>query len=535
MRRSPVFTAVAILSLALGIGANTAIFSLIDTLMLRPLPVREPEQLVELVNQYPGEPLGSFFSLASYEYFQAHNHVFSALTGVQHPYRFHVRGDGLEPGVADAECVTGNFFRMLGVKAAIGRLIDPGDDRAGNTDSAVAVLSWSYWRSRFNLDPAIVGKRVVVEDTPLTVVGVAPPDFFGLQVGAEPDIWLPLSAHRLIDPGARIGLGGLGLVGRLKPTVSIEQARAEMAVLFRFTLEERIRASQDPLVRKLSFGVIPAGEGVYTGLQDRFAKPLLALMAVVALLLLIACANVAGMFLARGAARQHEMALRVSLGAGRLRLVRQVLTESLLLSAAGGVAGIIVAYFGADALVGIITSGRFIGPPPRIEIHAVPDPRVLLFTGAIAVLTGVLFGLAPAWSAFSSAPASSLRDTGRAGETRRRRSFGKSLVVAQVALSVGLLSAAGLFIRNLSNLEQLDLGFRRDHVLLMTLDPAHGGNSDDQLSRAYRRSARHAWRRFRACARPPSAHPHRFRALAPAASSPWKTTRKGRRIAVTFP
>jgi predicted permease len=208
-------------------------------------------------------------------------------------------------------------------------------------------------------------------------------------------------------------------------------------------------------------------------------------MAVVALLLLIACTNVASLLLARGAARQREMALRVSLGAGRFRLVRQVLTESLLLSAAGGLLGIFLAYFGAGALVGIMTSGRFIGRPPHIEIQILPDLQVLLFTGGIALLTGVLFGLVPAWNAFASAPAASLRDTGRAGETKFRRLFGKSLVVAQVALSVVLLSAAGLFVRHLANLEHLDLGFRRDHVLLVTLDPARSGFNDEQLSRAY--------------------------------------------------
>lgn len=479
MRRSPGFTAVAVLSLALGIGANTAIFSLINTLMLRMLPVREPGQLVEFLNQYPGDPPLNVFSWRSYEYFRDHNHVFSGLTG-EHPSRFHLRGEGLEPETVDGECVAGNYFQMLGLKPAIGRLIGPGD-----ADSTVAVVSWSYWKSRFNLDPGILGKRIVVEGVPVTVIGVTPREFCGLQVGARPDIWVPLAVEWMIHPGGRFGLGVLRLIGRLKPGVSIEQARAEMAVLFRWTLEERTRASKDPLMRRLTFAVEPAGAGLSTALRDQFAKPLLALMAVVSLLLLLACTNVASLLLARGAARQREMALRVSLGAGRLRLVRQVLTESLLLSAGGGLLGILLAYFGADALVGIMTSGRFIGRPPRIEIQVLPDMHVLLFTGGIALLTGVLFGLAPAWNAFWSAPTSSLRDAGRSGETRFRRLFGKSLVVAQVALSVGLLSSAGLFIGYLSNLKHLDLGFHRDHVLLVSLDPARSGYSDERLSRAY--------------------------------------------------
>ncbi len=258
-----------------------------------------------------------------------------------------------------------------------------------------------------------------------------------------------------------------------------------MAVLFRWTLEERIRASNDPVMRQLKFRVEPAGAGLSTALRDQFAKPLVAVMAVVGLLLLIACINLAHMLLARGAARRHEMAVRVALGAGRFRLMRQVLAEALLLSAAGGLLAMVLAYFGAGALARIMTSGRFIGRPPQIEIAAVPDVHVLLFTGGIALLTGVLFGLAPAWSAFTSGPAAALKEIGAAGETRLSRLFGKSLVVTQMALSVGLLSAAGLFVRNLANLDHMDLGFRRDHVLLVTLDPARSGYSNERLSRAY--------------------------------------------------
>jgi len=487
MRRSPGFTAVAVLSLALGIGANTAIFSLINTLMLRLLPVERPEQLVEFLNQYPGDPAVNAFSWQSYEYFRDRNHVFSGITGV-HPSRLNVRGEGLETEIADCESVAGNFFQVLGLKPAIGRLLGPEDDRIGDSGSTIAIVSWPYWKSRFNLDPAILGKRITVEDVTVTVVGVTPREFDGLQVGFRPEVWFPSAVESMIHPASRNGPvqvrpGALQLVARLRPRVSIEQARAEMAVLFRWTLEERTRASKDPVTRQLTFAVEPAGAGLSTPLRNQFAKPLLALMAVVGLLLLIACTNLANMLLARGAARRHEMAVRVALGAGRFRLMRQVLTESLLLSAGGGLLGIFLAYSGAGALVRIMTSGRMIGPPIDIQVH--PDMRVLLFTGGVALLTGLLFGLAPAWSACASGPASSLRDSGRAGETRLRRLFGKGLVVAQVALSVGLLSAAGLFIGHLSNLEHIDLGFRRDHVLLLTLDPARSGYSPAQLSHAY--------------------------------------------------
>ncbi|MBZ5619731.1 MAG: ABC transporter permease [Acidobacteriia bacterium] len=481
MRRSPAFTSVAVLSLALGIGANTAIFSLINTLMLRMLPVREPDQLVEFLNQFPGDPFLNTFSWQSYEHFRDHNHVFSGITGDAQA-RFHVLGGGLEPETVDGECVVGNFFQMLGVKPAIGRLIGPGDDRMGDTDSAVAVVSWSYWKNKLNQDPAILGKRIVVEDVPVTVVGVTPRDFFGLQLGAQPEIWVPLAVEWMINPRSRLSRGALRLIARLGPGVSIEQARAEMAVLFQWTVEERVKesdnASRRSLERRLKFRLEPAGSGLSTALHNQFAKPLLALMAVVALLLLIACTNVASMLLARGAARRREMALRVSLGAGRFRLMRQVLTESLLLSVAGGLLGIFLAYFGAGALVRIMTSGRFMGTPPHIEIPILPDMHVLLFTGGVALLTGLLFGLAPAWNAFTPAPL-------RGGACFSLPIFGRSLVAAQVALSVVLLSAAGLFVRHLSNLQHLDLGFHRDHVLLVTLDPSRSGYESERLFRAY--------------------------------------------------
>ena len=475
MRRSPGFTAVAVLSLSLGIGANTAIFSLINTLMLRRLPVENPGQLVELLSRYPGDPRVNAFSWQSYEHYRNHNHVFSGVIGTSGPSRLNVRVEGLEPETLNGESVVSNFFPVLGIKPAIGRLIGHEDDPMG-AGSAVAVVSWSYWKSRFDLDPAIVGKQIVVENMPVTIIGVTPRAFLGLEVGSKTDVWLPRMPS---SPS------GLKLMARLKPGVSIEQARAEMTALFQFTIEERARGSKDPLARQWRIEVESAGAG-FSVLRDHFAKPLLVLMAVVGLLLLIACTNVAGMLLARGAARQREMAVRVSLGASRFRLVRQALTESLLLSAGGSLPGICLGYFGADALVRILASGRpIVGLPQHLEIQVQPDGHVLLFTAGVALLTGVLFGLAPAWNAFASAPVSALREMGRVGQTRSRRLFGKGLVVAQVTLSVVLLSAAGLFVRYLSNLRNLELGFQRDHVLLATLDPARSGYSRERLSRSY--------------------------------------------------
>src|ERR1700730_15037230 len=229
LRKNPGFTAVAALTLALGIGANTAIFSLVNTLMLRMLPVREPGQLVELLHRYPGEPHFNGFSWHTYQLMRDHNDVFSGLIAAAYQ-PFHVRGEGLEPQTVEGGYVDGNFFPVLGVKPAIGRLIGPEDDHTGDS-SAVAVVSWSYWKSRFNLDPAILGKQIIVEDMPVTVVGAAPRKFTGLKVEFSQDVWLPLAMQPTIG---RSGLGSwsLWLVGRLKPEVSLQQAQAEIAVLY---------------------------------------------------------------------------------------------------------------------------------------------------------------------------------------------------------------------------------------------------------------------------------------------------------------
>ena len=486
MRRSPGFTAVAVLPLALGIGANTAIFSLINTLMLRRLPVRDPGQLVELLSQYPGEPRTNCCGGKVYAHIRDYNHVFSGIIGTA-ASGFKVRAEGLEPETVTGNYVVGDFFPVLGVKPAIGRLIGPEDDHMGSANSAVAVVSWSYWKNRFDLHPAILGKQILVEDVPLTIVGVTPRAFSGLQTGLKPDIWIPLAEEPMIAHPSRLASGGLGLalMGRLKPDVSIEQARAEMSVLNQWRVAEISKTNKDPLWRQARLEVAPAAAG-FSLLRNQFMNPLVVLMAVVGLLLLIACSNLASMLLARAASRQREMAVRVSLGAGRFRLVRQALTESLLLSAASSLLGVFLAYFGADALVRIMASGRrIVGLPSGIELQVQLDSHVLLFTAGVALLTGVLFGLAPAWNALASAPALSLRGIRGTGETRFRRLFG-SLVVAQVALSVVLLSAAGLFIRHLSNLEHLDLGFHRDHVLLVKLDPEHSGYEGERLYRAYK-------------------------------------------------
>lgn len=461
LRRSPGFTAVAVLSLALGIGANTAIFTLLENTMLRPLAVREPGRLVELLHRFPGEPALNGVGWHNYRYFAEHNDVFDGIAGMSNPgnwppWSFAVKTDGAAEWVTGVK-VTGNYFDVLGVKAALGRTIEPADARAGAP--LAAVVSWRYWKDHFHGDPALAGRRIVVDDAPATIVGVAAPGFAGLHIEKPEDLWLSF-------PGDHVG--GLALVGRLKPGVSMERARSEMAVVWNqaVTLDSARPGARVDLLKAMRFELGPAGHGLRGvpsggGLSTvhAFDQPLLVLMAVVAVLLLVACTNLASLLLARAAGRQREMAVRVALGATRLRLVRQAITESLLLSVAGMVPGIGLAWAGTDALLRVVAGGR-----DPVEVRITPDARILLFTAGLTVLTGVLFGLAPAIRAFTG---------GRMRDTRLERLFGRALVAAQVAFSLVLLSAAGIFLGDLSSL-YAGLGFQRDHILLLSIDPHHG-------------------------------------------------------------
>jgi predicted permease len=451
MRRSPGFTAIATGSLALGIGANTAIFSLLNTVMLRSLPVTEPDRLVELLQKYPGEPRGNGnWSLPSYRHFAANDHVFSGILGTAIDNLVRLRSAGYPDAIAVGEFVTPNYFDVLGVKPALGRLI-------GHDKESVAVVSWSCWQNRFHGDTDVLGRTITLQDRPATIVGVTPRAFTGLRVEAQTEVWQPLPERADIN---------LALLARLKAGATLAEARAEMPLLYRFTIEERAARSKDPQTRKLKVEVEPSGAGLST-VRDRIGKPLLVLMGLVALLLLIACVNVANMLLARGAMREREMALRVGLGASRGRLLRQMLTESLVLSAVGTGAAVFAAYFISTALVQLLASGR---PHESFLLHIAPDPHVLAFTIGIAVLAGLAFGIVPALNAFRTAPEAALRQKANSGQTIFQRLFGRGLVTAQVALSILLLSAGALFVRHLWDLKHADLGFRTDHVLLVTLD-----------------------------------------------------------------
>ena len=479
LRKSPGFTTVAVLTLALGIGANTAIFTLMNGLMLRALPVRAPGRLVELLHRGPDEPAFNGFSLDAYRLMRDHNHVLSSLI-VDSGDFFVTSGQGLEPQKVLGGYVNGTLFETLGVRPALGRLFGPEDDAMGSP-SAIAVVSWSFWKSRFDLNPAILGKQLILDGYPVTVVGVTERGFYGLSEEMSQSIWLPVPMAPVIrHAGLGWGSSGLDLVGRLKPGVSIAQAEADLAVLFQAAIQA---PETSPFVRKMKFELAPAGNGLSSPLRQTFATPLLVLMIMVGLLLLIAYTNVSGLLLARGASRQQEMAMRVCLGAGRGRLLRQTLTESLLLSLAGGLVGIFLARFGTGGLLRIITSGQeIIGLPVHLDAFTRPDSHVLLFIGAIVMLATLLFGAVPAARALSTLPASALQQTARIGESRSRRALARVLVVSQVALSMVLVSASALFVTYLAHLRNLNLGFHQDHLLLMSLDGSDSGYDAAQFS-----------------------------------------------------
>jgi putative ABC transport system permease protein len=472
LRRTPIFTTVALVTLASAIGANTAIFSLLNVLLLRDLPVRQPAGLVQFHWTYPGDPPLNLFSVDTYENYRDHNSVFSDMLGTGSVRLVSQSARAERLGV---ECVTGNFFTALGVRSAAGRLLGEQDNQPGAPPAAV--VSWTYWNEKFNRKPDMLGTSLMVADMPVTVVGVADQEFFGLVVGYKPDVWIPATVCQLK------GRPGLAIMARLKEGVSIDRAQTEMRVLDRPRIEEFARG--DPKWRETTFDVRPARAGLLTPVHEQFTKPLWVLMAIVGVLLLLACANLGSLLLARGAARSREMAVRVSLGAGRFRIVRQVLTESLLLAIAGGLLGMVAAYIGAGVLLRIMTSGtRMIGVPPRFELTI--DAPVLIFTTGVMALAAVLFGLAPALAAFAPAPAATLKEARGTGHPRSRRIFGNGLVVAQVALSVVLLSVSGLFVGHLSRLRDSSLGFDPTSVLLVGLDAPRAGQSREVLAQRYK-------------------------------------------------
>ena len=489
LRKNPAFGAIAVLTLALGIGANTAIFSLLDAVLLRSLPVRAPEEL-ELFGK--GNWRGSIddlpnrswqlFSYPFFRDFRQKNQVFSDAAAIDSiPFDTHGRvagGSNLEK--IDVELVSGTYFNVLGVNPVIGRVFTDADDQTPG-GHPIAVASYSWWQKRFGKDPTAVGKTVTIRSTVYTVIGVTPPEFFGVTVGQSPDLWIPLAMEKEISPGWN-GLDknlfqSLYIIARRKPDVTAEKAGANTNVLFKQIIREYAgpQPSQKQLedIQHASIDLTPAATGL-SQLRHEFSSPLKILMVVVALVLLVACANVANLLLARATARQREIAVRMSMGAARLRLVRQLLVESALLGGTGAILGVWLAWWATHVLLRMASIGS-----ETLPVSVTPDAKVLGFTLLVAMLTVVLFGTAPAFYTTSFELVPSLKEGRGTTATRSRNRLARALIVGQVALSLVLLVGAGLFLRSLVNLTNIDTGFNRQNVLTTSFDPDGAGYQQD--------------------------------------------------------
>jgi predicted permease len=486
--RNPGFTAVSVLSLALGIGANTAIFSLMDAVLLKMLPIKNPEQLVFL--EKDGAPKVTkgykYLSYAFYNQLRAQNDFLSGVCTFN-TSSLSIVVDG-QVEFSKGQWVSGNYFSVLGVNPLIGRTINEEDDKIPG-GHPVVVISYNYWQRRFARDPAIVGKSITVNDHPFTIIGVAPPDFYGVSVDESPALWTPSMMYEQLEPGRSIeeitNSWLFFVLARLKPELTEQQARTVLTGLFQQSLAAENGSRQAPeeqqSLRRQSIVLIPASRGL-SSLRAQFSEPLRILMAVVGLVLLIACANVANLLLARATARRKEIAVRLALGAGRLRLIRQLLTESILLALVGGALGLLLAQWGSKFLLALVGSGR-----DPVFLKLTLDTRVLAFTSLASLGAGLLFGLAPAWRATRVDLTPALKDSARSSEGGSRLGLGKSLVVTQVALSLLLLIGAGLFVRSLEKLKSLDTGFQRENVLLVSTDPRIIGYQGRQIADLYQR------------------------------------------------
>ncbi|MBV8817430.1 MAG: ABC transporter permease, partial [Acidobacteriaceae bacterium] len=471
LRKTPAFTVVAIASLALGIGANTAIFTVVDQVLLRLLPVKDPQRLVLLSMKgvFPGSSRGDdVLSYPMYADFAANNSVFSGMF-CRFPVPVNLGFSGQTERIA-AELVSGTYFPVLGVEPAAGRLLTPADDRIIN-GHPVVVLSNAFWRSRFAAKAEVVGKEIVLNGHKMTVIGVAQRGFDGVELGYSAQVFIPMMMKAQMTPPwddmQNRRSRWVYAFGRLKPGVSREQAQVALQTMLRGQLEMEeteqgfsdVGTYERAQYLKNTIGLLPASRS-HSDLRTRMQSPLWALLSITAAVLLIACANVANLLLARSAARQREIAIRLSLGAARARVISQLLIESLVLAAAGGSSGLLIASWLDGMLAGFL-------PPEKIslQLSTHPDTRVLLFTIAVSLLTAILFGLIPALQATKPDIAPTLKSevsTVIGGGVQLN--FRKALVTAQVTLSLLLLIGAGLFIRSLHNLRGLGPGFKAPDV-----------------------------------------------------------------------
>jgi len=490
--KAPVFTAVALLSLALGIGANTAIFSLLDQLLLRSLPVKEPGQLVQMAGR--GRHYGSNWgmncmSYPMYKDFRDKAGIYDGLLA----RRAITTGLGYSGQVerARTEIVTGNYFQVLGVGAASGRVLLPEDDINKN-GHPVVVLSYDYWQTRFGGKPSVVGQSVVMNDLPYTVVGVAQEGFTGVEVGTASQLFVPMAMQEKAIPGQKLledrRTRFANVFGRLKPGVTVAQAKAAMAPLYKQIINGEVlekdfskadKDSRDAFLRS-TMDVFPGGTGT-SFLRREFGPALWVLMSLVGVVLLIACANVANLQLARATARQKEMAVRLAIGASRWQIIRQLLVESTVLAIAAGVIGLILGKVSTSLLLGLLPTDD-----SRLTITSQLDTRILLFNLGVSVLVGLLFGLAPALQATRPDLANTLKDQAGSLAGGTHSGFRKALVASQVTLSLMLLIGAGLFVNSLYNLRSLNPGFKTARLLVFGIDPQTNGYTPERMRELYR-------------------------------------------------
>ncbi len=488
LRRNPGFTAVAVITLALGIGANTAIFSAVDAVLLRFLPVPHPEQLVLLRWQSAHEAT-DYLPYPMFKQFRKRNQVFSGVMAF-HNLDLVTRMDR-EQGLATGQLVTGNYFSVLGVRPMLGRTFSSGEDRVPGADP-LALISYRYWETQFGHNASVVGHSLELNGVSFTIIGVMPRAFFGVSLGDSIDVWIPMMMQAQVMDGKSIlddpNSWQLQVMARRKPGVSEQQALAAVNVRYqRYAHRQagsRLSVQAEHNLRDERIVLLPAARGLST-LRGRLSMPLLVLMALVGLVLLIACANIASLVLARATVRQRELAVRIALGAGRLRVLRQLLTESLVLAALGGAASLLFALWGEHLLLALLSGA---GTPVAINLRL--DSAVLVFAACLALLTAILFGSAPAWQAARIHPGSvmkaSVRDPAAAsGAGRSRWEPRKILVAGEVAMALLLVSSAGMLVRSLQKLKDVDPGFDANGVLMVSIDPTLAGYRGNRLMNFY--------------------------------------------------